>query len=175
MGMYFLIKKSGQPLGIMKKITAIATLITVSFLLTGCFSTITDDDLTTVDPLISEYVNDLKKEYLIRGFNSPTSVTVILSDDNMGNHKGEYHNGKIKLSRQFVIDRLSAKTKEDSAFLKLVVWHELGHSTGKKHRDGLSIMNSGDWFENKGDFIKTVQTFNEHPYSQKSIIDEFFK
>lgn len=90
--------------------------------------------------------------------------------------KGQFYKRSqnlILINQDFFYSHINLDSANTN-FIKLVIFHELGHWQGRPHCSGLSIMNSGDPFEGKGDFVGTVQKFNGHPEKRKEIINELF-
>lgn len=120
------------------------------------------------------YVDSFYHEGAIRGRIFDNDLKITLGAITEGGIKGSYHEGSIIIDSKFVSDHLNMRTRADSNYVKLVFWHELGHSIGQGHRGGRSIMNTGDFICCNGDFIMTLRYFNESKAHETEIINELF-
>lgn len=133
-----------------------------------------DEPLYRVDPILQKFTSEFYADGLQRGYGNLNKPSVELADNEI---RGLYFakENVIQIKRNFVVDQLSKKTTADSNFVKLVLYHELGHSIGKDHRGPqMSIMNTGNLFDGKGDFIMTLRFYNESLVNANQLIDELF-
>lgn len=127
-----------------------------------------------VDPILQKFTSEFYADGLKRGYVNLNKPSIELADNAI---RGLYFakDNVVQIKRNFVIDQLSKRTAADSNFVKLVLYHELGHSIGKDHRGPqMSIMNTGNLFDGNGDFIMTLRFYNESLVNANQLIDELF-
>lgn len=128
-----------------------------------------------VHPTIAPFVGEFYSLAQRRGIIIEHRPSVAIGELERSSERGLYYarRNQVVISKEFIEKHLNI-SRADSNFIRLVVYHELGHAMGQAHRAGLSVMNSGDLFEGAGDFIHTVQEFNRVPDRQVAILDELF-
>lgn len=132
----------------------------------GC----SEHDPSGIDPRLVPFIESFADEGMKRG----KRITYNHLSAKLGSLQsfGLQDGPSIIINEAFFASHLS--TRADSNFVKLVVWHELGHWKGQNHRGGVSVMNCGDWFMNCGDFVGTVQKYNASEAAATEITDELF-
>ena len=128
-----------------------------------------------IDPALEPIVNEFFYEAELRGKYYNRNITVSFNKEMK--EAGVYHIGHnvVEMNYEFVMKHIYVDSANYN-FVKLAVFHELGHWVGKEHRGGISIMNTNPDFGGCacGDFIGMVQFYNKDKANQKPIIDEFF-
>jgi len=134
----------------MKKI-----IIPIAFLLSGCFSTIMDDDYSNIDSNLLPYVESFINEAKIRGIDIyPDNLKV-----NFGCLNGEAEGRTLYETSSIIIDSSSNAWK--SGMREQLVFHELGHLLLNRGHDN-------NFYESKPfNICKSIMSSNDSPYYEK--------
>ena len=133
-----------------------------------------------VDDELESIVDDFFQEASIRGWIIEKKNLIVRLDD-IKEHGLCYCNNEkeqktIVINRKVVNENINVSDIHYN-FVRLIVFHELGHWIGMNHRGPQkSIMNSSPSLGgcDCGDFIMMTRYANESSENQKKIIDELF-
>lgn len=134
---------------------------------TGCLSSFIDEPVHYVDPSLKYYYNLFLQDGLLRGHDYTYENIILELSHLKSNEGGVYFDRKNSVNHVVINENFYHSHYKDTALIKLVVYHELGHALLKKghqHDDCQNIMYRHT----------STCTIFKFRHDQKSMIDELF-
>lgn len=130
------------------------------------------DEYVKVEPSVQRYVDIFYSEANARNVFPEHNNLKIVMDYSMTDYQAlSCDNHVIRLNAHIFNDMFSHRLARDSAYMGVIIFHELGHSVlGRPHCSQLSVMNAGQ----QGDFFRVQGIYATCEDCRKTMFDELF-